>query len=437
MVNHRSRGYVGSSYPRPPTLIAVATLDKYLAQYAEPESQTISSLDITAQFVLVVPAFQESLEQLEKVWVELSDVIIILVVNSCDPQEPITQRLLEDIAHHWRLIDSTGVCSWYQSNQHTILVVDRYHQPLPLKQGVGKARKIGADIAARLIHNGAIKLPWVFSTDADARLPKAYFTAAITAITAIKGLSFGLYPFQHDADQNAAAALYEFSLLWYAYGLKSADSEYAYTSVGSTIACSAEAYAQVRGFPNREAGEDFYLLNKLRKVGTYTYIDTPAICLSSRISNRVPFGTGPSIQKIQTLDDPTKDYVFYHPACFESLKSFLLGLRTSQKKQDLQQHFSDPLHWQFVQKHGLATLISQKQNQAPAVFEKFLMDWFDGFRTLKFVHFIREHQHPSVSFDALWNTELLAEACPGNSAKDIQMATIALWQKLLVSVSPD
>lgn len=407
----------------------MSTVDKYLERYAEPESLTIQCPDVSAQFVLVVPAFQESLAQLEQVWVELNDVIIVLVVNSRDPAEPITQQLLEDIADYWQIIDSTGYCTWYQSSQHTILVVDRCHHPLPLKQGVGKARKIGADIAARLIHNGSIKVPWIFSTDADARLPKEYFTAAITAT---KGLSFRLYPFRHDVDEDIAAALYEFSLLWYAYGLKSANSEYAYPSVGSTIACSVEAYAQVRGFPNREAGEDFYLLNKLRKVGNYTYADSPPIRLSSRISNRVPFGTGPGIQKIQALDDPIKDYIFYHPACFESLKRFLIALRTSQQKEDLQQHFSDPLHWQFVQNSDLATLVSKQQNQTPAVFAKFLMDWFDGFRTLKFVHFIREHQHSSVSFGALWDTELLAKVYPGSGAKEVQTATIALWQKLLV-----
>jgi hypothetical protein len=406
----------------------VATIDKYLERYAEPESLSIQCPDVSARFVLVVPAFQESLEQLEQVWVELNDIIVVLVVNSRDAAEPITQQLLDDIAVHWQLIDSAGDCAWYQSNQHTILVVDRYHQPLPLKQGVGMARKIGADIAARLIHSGVIKVPWIFSTDADARLPKEYFTAASTIMN---GLSFRLYPFQHDVDEDVAAALYEFSLLWYAYGLQSANSEYAYPSVGSTIACSVEAYAQVRGFPNREAGEDFYLLNKLRKVGNYTYVDSPPIRLSSRLSNRVPFGTGPGIQKIQALDDPIKDYVFYHPACFESLTRFLVALRTSQNKQGLQQHFSDPLHWQFIQSNNLATLISKKQNQAPPVFTKFLMDWFDGFRTLKFLHFIREHQYPSVSFGAIWNTELLAEACPGESAKDIQGATVALWQKLV------
>lgn len=407
----------------------MAAIDKYLAQHAEPESLTINSPGISAQFILVVPAFQESLAQLENVWAALSDVIVILVVNSSDPNEPITQKLLDDIARHWRHIDATENCAWYQASRHTILVVDRYHQPLPLKQGVGKARKIGADIAARLIHNGDIKVPWIFSTDADARLPREYFTAAITGTN---GLSFQLYPFQHDLDEDVAAALYEFSLLWYAYGLKSADSEYAYPSVGSTIACSVEAYAQVRGFPSRAAGEDFYLLNKLRKVGNYAYADSPPIRLSSRLSSRVPFGTGPGIQKIQALDDPIKDYDFYHPACFESLTRFLVALRTSQNERDLQQHFPDPMHWQFVQNNDLAALISKQQDQAPAVFAKFLTDWFDGFRTLKFVHFIREHQHPSVRFEALWNTELLTEDCSGSSAKDIQGATVALWQKLLV-----
>ena len=50
--------------------------------------------------------------------------------------------------------------------------------------------------------------------------------------------------------------------------MKYARSPYAFHTIGSTMAVSANHYAKVRGFPKREAGEDFYLLNKLAKVKT-------------------------------------------------------------------------------------------------------------------------------------------------------------------------
>ena len=405
------------------------TINKYLDRYAEPESNLIRSPVQPIQYVLVIPAFKESLSQLEQVWSKLTNLIVILVVNSADASEPVTGKLLDDIEANWRQIQSSQNCTWYQSQQQVILVVDRYTNPIPPRQGVGKARKIGADIALRLINNGDVLTPWIMSTDADAILPGDYFNAATDE------LAFLLYPFLHDLPDEAAA-LYEFSLLWYAYGLKFAGSNYAYPTVGSTIACQANAYAQVRGFPQRSAGEDFYLLNKLRKIGPFALADSHPIQLSSRESDRVPFGTGTGIKSIRSLPAPIRDYLFYHPQCFVSLGRFLNALQTCQPRRNLKAHFKDPIHWQFMEQQGLDKLILSKQEQTAGVFDKFLTDWFDGFKTLKFVHFIREHQHGSVAFENLWQSELLPKHLPRSSADtgiqpiDIQTATTSLWNNL-------
>ena len=59
------------------------------------------------------------------------------------------------------------------------------------------------------------------------------------------------------------------SLRYYVAGMKYARSHLThFHTIGSTMAVRASYYAKVRGFPKREAGEDFYLLNKLAKVGT-------------------------------------------------------------------------------------------------------------------------------------------------------------------------
>ena len=63
---------------------------------------------------------------------------------------------------------------------------------------------------------------------------------------------------------------------------------------------NAEHYAQSAGFPKLAAGEDFYLLNKLAKIGKIIplkIINQP-IYIQARISNRTPFGTGPALDKI-------------------------------------------------------------------------------------------------------------------------------------------
>ncbi len=85
----------------------------------------------------------------------------------------------------------------------------------------------------------------------------------------------------------------------------------------------------MRGFPKREAGEDFYLLNKLAKVGTVLELaegpDNEAIRIESRRSDRVPFGTGAAVNRITALADPLGEFRFYDPSVFELLKAVAAG----------------------------------------------------------------------------------------------------------------
>ena len=60
-----------------------------------------------------------------------------------------------------------------------VLVIDRVSngKRIAQAQGVGLARKIGTDVGLRLFQQGRIKSPWLYQTDADARLPPSYFDA--------------------------------------------------------------------------------------------------------------------------------------------------------------------------------------------------------------------------------------------------------------------
>jgi hypothetical protein len=408
----------------------VKVINKYLQQYAEPEARSSVTGSGTYPHCIVIPAYREPIAQLERVWRDIPESLIIVVVNSPTASDPETLTLLNDMEKNWQPQNSEQNCHWYQSGQHKVLVIDRCHTPLD--SGVGEARKIGNDIAVRLLSEKKLESNWVHHTDADARLPADYFLATDHAPEKV---SVMLYCFDH-SDVSVAAALYEFSLLWYAFGLRWAGSSYGHTSIGSTIACRAEAYAQVRGWPKRQAGEDFYLLNKLHKVGTFAYADSEPISLSSRPSDRVPFGTGPGIRKIAALKQPLDDYLFYHPMCFVALQNFLNKLHAVYDVTDIEQYFTDDLQREYVLDSGLAAQIRSKQDQSEQVFSKFLDDWFDGFRSLKFIHFVRDRRHKSVGFRDLWQTQLLPTACPlkgadASASRDIKSATQQLWRELL------
>jgi len=89
-------------------------------------------------------------------------------------------------------------------------------------------------------------------------------------------------------------------------------------TIGSAFAVRAEAYVKQGGMNRRQAGEDFYFLNKLTKLGTVAEINDAFVFPSARVSDRVPFGTGAAMTKWMNEDeDLTKTYNF---AAFQDLK---------------------------------------------------------------------------------------------------------------------
>ena len=212
------------------------------------------------------------------------------------------------------------------AEQPDLLLIDRAEpgRTLPPKQGVGLARKIGADVALAWIADGSVETPLIWSTDADVVVPPDYFTRPLHA--SLDASAF-VFPFTHrlegDASQRAAMRSYDQYLRYYLDGLRRAGSPYAFHTIGSTLCVGATAYAQVRGFPKRQAGEDFYLLNKLAKVGSIVTLTGQPIELSGRTSDRVPFGTGAAVRQIQAQRAQGSAYTVENPLVFDALGAWL------------------------------------------------------------------------------------------------------------------
>ena len=394
-------------------------ISRYLTTHAEPEALNAARLiPDDYKYCLVIPAFQEDWRKLQRVWGKIDpDCLIILVINASTNDDPLTNRLISDIETESETLCSNGPLTCVTSHdRRTLLLVDRCSNPIPEKQGVGLARKIGADIALSLINNRQVLEPWIFNTDADVRLPASYFAAvAGKQINAtVRCPAARLYPFTHRPAAGIVEAcnLYEISLYYYVCGLRYAASHYAFTTVGSTIAIHAEHYAKVRGFPRRPAGEDFYLLNKLAKTGTIDQLTGPLIEISGRLSERVPFGTGVGIKKILRLADPISDCPFYNPRIFQCLKQFLSELDRCQDVADLTNHFKNSRSQRWCESVDLFTLIDSKRNLKPAVFKKFAVDWMDGFRTLKFIHFLQQHYLEPVALADIFDGTILPLISP-------------------------
>jgi hypothetical protein len=393
---------------------------KYLAGWAEPEASIARGVEQHYERALVVPACRECPALLEG-YVRAADTsrgrtLCILVVNG--PDDATEGECAENTA----FLESTrGVLervrevdgphrAWLGAVPRAsldVLLVDRASEGvrLPRKEGVGLARKIGMDIALALHHGGRVASRLLFGTDADTSLPEGFFERPPAAEW--PGVVAVLSPFWHEASPDSAVtratAFHELSLRYYVEGLAWAGSPYAFHTLGSATAVEATAYAAVRGVPRREAAEDFYLLNKLAKVGGVVRASGAPVRIRSRTSDRTPFGTGASVAGVLA----GAERVLYAPGCFAGLGAFLRCLDALSEHASLAQFHTavaaidegprDAIR-ALLSAPGAEAALDAATREAKTTEARLcrLHSWFDAFRTLKLVHAIRERSSPSL-----------------------------------------
>lgn len=372
-------------------------MDQYLGRYAEPDARSIAErftnrCSSTYRHAVVVPAFDEAPDCLEQVFARLdvttSALLVIAVINVTDAaSDDAVARTRESLR-----------CLRADADAHTLLV-DRVNQPLPRRQGVGAARKLGTDIATALYRNGALSSPWIYQTDADVCLPENYLMAPLPDRGAV------VFHHRHHAERASiqhAADLYDLHIAYYVAGLAYCGSRYAYPTLGSTLVIHAEDYATVRGFPKRNAGEDFYLLNKLVKIAPVTVCRDVVVDIQARPSNRVPFGTGPALQSIESGLCAAPDgraFTSYNWQCFELLADALNALEDFAERPRALSGASAALLDQ-VGFARVAKAIASNYTQAPTRLRA-LNDWFDGLKSLRFMHEARRYHADQPLLDAL------------------------------------
>lgn len=383
-------------------------IDKYLQQYAEDEVKSLAGFPSSYLFnhVSVIPAYKESPHFIERFFsapFAQQQVLMVLVINQPDVDKNTTaqQKLHDFILAQGEVVWSVECLQliFIQSTNSAILLVDRFTRPIPIKKGVGLARKIGADIATSLINSGNIKSQWIASTDADASLPDEYFSALESQESIVVATCFN---FSHQSTVtkiHQANAIYEKALRYYVAGLHFANSSYAFYTIGSILAFKVSAYANVRGFPKRSAGEDFYLLNKLAKLGQVAFIQDTVILLEARESDRVPFGTGPAVSQIMALTQQQEDYLYYHPQVFSLLRTALTAfVELYQFRQNLSLWY-DTLPSEIIEILSQLKFDDFIEKQISANEKQFLQQlriWFDAFKTLKFIHHARDLYFPNI-----------------------------------------
>jgi hypothetical protein len=398
-----------------------SVIEQYLSHYAE-KSLPSAPTDRRWRFVLVIPLYNESDD-----WINalntFSDLLVIAVVNHPTGTSPHHNQAqvgrLSDRYGGIRISPQHELLPLDTAANRDILIIDcsRKEEGLPPEHGVGLARKIGADTALRWCHEGAITGPWIAMTDADAQLPTDFFrhldrypasdAAAVHSFCHVEA---------ETQEQQLAMTLYELRLHQYVAGLIQANSPHAVHAVGSCISVTTTAYAQVRGIPKRPAGEDFYLLNKLLKVGPVRTIQASApIQLEPRLSQRTPFGTGRALSELMLESDPCVAPLFYAPSAFSELALLLNNLAMGAGSEETLTAGLSENTKRGLKQLGLNKALGhcEQQSNSTAQFQKQFHTWFDGFRTLKFIHTTGANKPHKISFydlvrelDEAWKSPL-------------------------------
>ncbi|MFN2386198.1 MAG: hypothetical protein ABR576_07930 [Thermoanaerobaculia bacterium] len=406
-------------------------IEKYLARHAEPEAAAAAGLEGVFGHALEIPAYGEGdalFEALASIPAGAGgEVLIVLVLNARadsptfvhEANARVRERLDATAPSRESALSGNPAVSVRPLPRGTLVVIDRAlpGRYLPEGQGVGLARKIGCDFILHLRASGQISSPWIHCTDADVRLPRDYFEQ-LSGQAEEPPPAAALYFFEHDVEPDEglarAARLYEISLRYYVLGLAWAGSPYAYQSMGSCLAVRDVSYAAVRGFPRRNALEDFYALNKLAKVGTIARLAGTPLRLKGRVSDRVPVSTGKALGEM-VADGPRarRRSLLYHPAVFAHLAAWLRVLGAlARSGGKLEQAFGliprdNPFFRADLLEEALAKLGAFEAvrealavTDDPVTLGRRLHAWFDAFRTLKLIHALRDTGLHSLHWSA-------------------------------------
>lgn len=121
--------------------------------------------------------------------------------------------------------------------------------------------------------------------------------------------------------------------------------------------------------------------------------------LSGRVSDRVPFGTGPAVAELAQSRAPGQSKLFYNPDSFHALARLLSNLQLLCEGCELEALPDLPVAAvAALRRLGIDRALQHchAHSADPASWQKHFHQWFDGFRTLKFIHAMRDSGLPDL-----------------------------------------
>jgi glycosyltransferase involved in cell wall biosynthesis len=373
----------------------------YIERYAWPGPQIEKVPVLGTKMIVVIPCYNEpdiltTLQSLANCEIPPCKTEVLIVINHGETENQeiinVNQQTAEKI-EKWK----------------TELSLDNYHIikafNLPQKKaGVGLARKIGMDEASRRFEMIGEKKGIIVCLDADCTCESNYLREIYLTYKNRPATNAALVYFEHfinshtDKSIREAITNYELHLRYYVQALKLAAFPFAYHTVGSCITVTSQVYMKQGGMNLRKAGEDFYFLQKIFPLGNISNVVTSIVSPSSRVSDRVPFGTGKAVSEF--IKNQQKDYKTYNPQTFRDFKVFNAAsgdLWYDDKADSFFESMPESIS-RFFNLIGFQEQVKKIRLNSgdQSGFIKSLYSWFNGFKALKYVHFSRDNIYENM-----------------------------------------
>ncbi|MDA3865256.1 MAG: hypothetical protein PF489_00750 [Salinivirgaceae bacterium] len=344
--------------------------------------------------IVAIPAFNESgifttLNSLRGA-ISVEKVLVIVVINYSVRATALSKNYNEFV--YRILVDYAQ-----KFDNQVFQVVPLIFRDMPRKHaGAGMARKVAMDSALEVYNavddpNGIIT-----SLDADCLVDQYYYSSIIDRFKQHPDTHSLTLHFYHNrngisSELNKAISEYELYLRYYVLALRYVGFPYAFHVIGSCFAVKAGAYVKHGGMNKKHAAEDFYFLHKIfphtKNITNYNTCVSP----SSRISTRVPFGTGPAVKSIVDKGEP---YVVYAFEIFHELKRLFDNLETLYTQNAALESLAGKALQAFFDEYDYRSKLDDalQNSSSLAMFVKRFMQHFNAFQIVKFLNFSHEKE---------------------------------------------
>ncbi len=387
------------------------TVRKYLNKYQYGKYGIEKNFSSTKRAVVVIPCYSEFRNLpalLESLNLNssgyLNETAFLFVINNSSECAETVRKNNADTLDFFREIISHPENRYGKLNIAIVDAATGNLAPPPKLAGVGLARKIGMDAALSLLGEENFKEGIIVALDADCTVSDNYLEEIFIAFSQ-NPEGFAIFNYEHTfSDENGindAITAYEIFLRYYVLGLRFANSHYALHTIGSAFACRPALYIKCEGMNKLKAGEDFYFIEKMAKQSGYKYIKEATVFPSPRPSKRVPFGTGRAV--LNYLGEPEKRDLLYDPLIFSILKEWLKVYDEFTENPEAILCKASGIHnalGEFLKMNKFTEhwnkIIRKAASGTQLTFQKKI--WFDGFKTLKFVHYMRDTHFPNIPY---------------------------------------